>query len=314
MEYFKLTATLMVAAFSAATPAAATTVQNNISSCFNVTHPAISPDGMNMLFVSDKAGNQDIYVSNLRSGSIRQLTFSESRESRPSWSSDGSKIAFDLNRYQSNDIFVMKADGTEPQRLTKNTAVDMFASFSPDNRQIAFHSDRSGDREIFTMNSDGSNIKNLSKKSGRDGVPSWSLDGKKILFHSTRTGHLLFQLYEMDADGENTTKISRSAAPEEHLSLSPDGHYIAYYREHPERIRNAEIYVLDRRTNQAVLAVAHDAYQKIGEYAPPAWFPDSKHFAFWATDKNQKCSSIFIKRVDGANPTDFKLDWANFEI
>ncbi len=285
-----------------------------VLACFNDTHPAISPDGLSMLFVSDRAGNQDIYLSNMQARSIRQLTFSGSRESRPSWSGDGSQILFDSDRYQSDDIFVMTVDGSDQRRLTKNPAVDMFAKFSPDSTEIVFHSDRNEDREVFIMNSDGTDVRNLTKTPGRDGVASWSPGGNSILFHSTRTGYLHFQLYEMDVDGKNVQRIIHSLEPEEHASFSPDAHHIAYYREHPERLRNAEIYVLDRRTSRPSLAVPHDRYAKIGEYAPPAWFPDSRRFAFWATDHGAECSSIFITDVNGKNTVKFDPDWANFSM
>jgi len=77
--------------------------------------PQFSPDGLSVLFVSDRAarGGQDLFVMNARGEGIRQLTFTAVPKLFPRWSPDGQRIAFVARQGESFVIYVMDADGTQ---------------------------------------------------------------------------------------------------------------------------------------------------------------------------------------------------------
>ncbi len=51
--------------------------------------PAISPDGSEVAFVSDRSGTYDVWTIDLSSGEMTQWTDSPGEEAYPTWSQDG---------------------------------------------------------------------------------------------------------------------------------------------------------------------------------------------------------------------------------
>ena len=68
-----------------------------------------------------------------------------------------------------------------------------------------------GDTEIFVADPDMGDVQNLSRSpQSEDRYPCWSPDGTRIAFTSNRDGP--YNLYVMDADGENVKRIVKSEA------------------------------------------------------------------------------------------------------
>jgi Tol biopolymer transport system component len=83
--------------------------------------PAWSPDGRKLAFVSNRAGNDEIYVMNADGTGVTRLTNNAAVDRSPVWSPSGAKIAFVSNRADQHDeIYVMNASGTGVTRLTTN--------------------------------------------------------------------------------------------------------------------------------------------------------------------------------------------------
>ena len=108
------------------------------------------------------------------------------------------------------------------------------------------------------MDSDGSNQTRLTDNPAWDGCLSWSPDGKKIAFASRRDGNSeIFygnsELYVMNADGSNQTRLTDNPSFDMAPFWSPDGKKIAFYSLRndvpPEKDWwyewNAEIYVMN---------------------------------------------------------------------
>jgi dipeptidyl aminopeptidase/acylaminoacyl peptidase len=64
------------------------------------------------------SGNYDIYIMDVASRSIREITRDAGRNERPSWAPDGRHIVFESTRRGSRQIWVMLADGSDPRQLT----------------------------------------------------------------------------------------------------------------------------------------------------------------------------------------------------
>jgi len=79
-----------------------------------------SPDGKNIMFVSDKDGNPEIYIMDSTGGNIVRLTNNDVRDDQPVWSPDGKQIAFVSYLDGDAEIFVMKSDGSDQRRITNN--------------------------------------------------------------------------------------------------------------------------------------------------------------------------------------------------
>jgi Tol biopolymer transport system component len=78
------------------------------------------------------------------------------------------------------------------------------------------------------MDANGANVKQLTfnTSSGVDKSPVWSPDGSKIAFVSNRSG--TSQLYIMDADGSNQTRVTNSASDVTFPDWAPNSNKILF--------------------------------------------------------------------------------------
>jgi len=75
------------------------------------TAPAISPDGSQVVFMSRREGQWDVYLINVDGSGLTRLTTDEAQDGIPTWSPDGSAIAFVSDRGGTWAIWVMTPEG-----------------------------------------------------------------------------------------------------------------------------------------------------------------------------------------------------------
>ncbi len=80
------------------------------------TNPEISPDGSTIVFMSERAGNWEIYRMDINGDNMIALTEDPNSDGLPTWSPDGSKIAFVSNRDGEWSVWAMNADGSNKRR------------------------------------------------------------------------------------------------------------------------------------------------------------------------------------------------------
>jgi Tol biopolymer transport system component len=80
--------------------------------------PAFSPDGKRIAFGRNVAGNFDIYVKNLVTGTVKRLTTNVAGDFDPTWSADGSRIAFVSLRSGKSQIWTVSSAGGTQVRIT----------------------------------------------------------------------------------------------------------------------------------------------------------------------------------------------------
>jgi Tol biopolymer transport system component len=210
--------------------------------------PAWSPDGSQIVFVSNRdGGNFEIYKMNADYTNQTPLTYDPGFNADPVWSPDGTQIAFTSGRDGNFNIFKMSAGGGAPTRLTNDPGHDGFPAWSPDGTKIAFQSDRTGNNDIYTMNTDGTVQTDITNNPAADTRPSWSPNGTQIAFASDRDGKTPpGDIYKMNADGSSPIDLSfdygnGNAVVENSPAWSPDGTQVA---ETVFDLRSEDIYLL----------------------------------------------------------------------
>ncbi|MGI9518943.1 MAG: protein kinase domain-containing protein, partial [Pirellulaceae bacterium] len=98
-------------------------------------HPSVSPDGKQVLYVTDDGGDEDIFLQRIGGANPVNLTEdSEVGDSDPAFSPDGNQIAFRSER-EGGGIFIMGATGESPRRISD---VGFDPAWSPDGKQIVY--------------------------------------------------------------------------------------------------------------------------------------------------------------------------------
>jgi hypothetical protein len=158
----------------------------------------------------------------------------------PSISPDGTKIVFVSDREGAPQLYLMTADGQNPVRLTTSGCVDQVPSWTPDGRALYWESQCSGQKfKLLTANlaynDDSSyganaalvNIRELTTQDqGDNRFPRVAPDGRKVVFTSYRDGNA--EIYLMNADGGQQTRLTNSAGEDEAASWSPNGQQLLF--------------------------------------------------------------------------------------
>jgi Tol biopolymer transport system component/tRNA A-37 threonylcarbamoyl transferase component Bud32 len=108
----------------------------------------LSPDGSRVVFLSNRSGESEVWVSDAQGGGAVQLSALGATPGYPRWSPDGKLIAFHSNDAEqvTGDVYVVDAQGGKPRNITRNpAATDTFPSFSHDGQGVYFASSRAAE-------------------------------------------------------------------------------------------------------------------------------------------------------------------------
>ena len=265
--------------------------------------PAWSPDGSQIAFISDREGNFDIYMVGANGGSPTLFARGSSGYSfhpfegridyyynlwSPVWSPDGRHIAFVGDDDGSGIGNTYTHDGSGNWR-----EIDFGGNWdpvwSPDGRHIAYVDNC----DIYVESKDGGRRTNIFDSSGCDlqhkgtRSPVWSPNGRRIALYFYGPDPN-FDIYVIDADGRNLTRLTEHAADDESPVWSPDSVRLAF---HSDREGNFDIYVMDADGDNPTRLTEHAADDE-----SPVWSPDGSRIAFVSFRQGNR--EIYVIDVD----------------
>jgi eukaryotic-like serine/threonine-protein kinase len=191
--------------------------------------PIWSPDGTQIVFASNRAGNGqvNVYLKSSRGAGEDQLLLKSDSEKYPtSWSRDGQNIFFENWAPKAKGaIWVLPLSGDrQPKPLLQTSAFDQFqGQISPDGHFLAYTSDESGRPEVYVQPFPSSGEKWQISSSG-GGLPLWRGDGKELFF-LTEGGRLMSA--EIKAGSKFETGVPRQLFQANIKYHGPDWTYAA---------------------------------------------------------------------------------------
>jgi Tol biopolymer transport system component len=245
-----------------------------LSGSFLVFSSQVSPDGR-FVAVTNRGGQEDLFIAELATGDIRQLTNDPARDRGATWSADGTRIYFysqrDTDRYE---IWSIQADGSNLTRLTNTQGRSVwYPAAAPDGKRLSFYNDENtyvqtgeiieplppasdGLHPALTAwspdgtmlagelrNSPGIAIYSFPERRYRrltqsGAHPVWLPGGREILYADN--GRLRIVNIDSAAVRNVTTNLPIAA-----MSLSADGRTLVF----SERRTSADIWMMDTKAN-----------------------------------------------------------------
>ena len=202
-----------------------------------------APDGRDIAYrIRKPLQRTNFEVSRMTAGGAghTRLTFTPDGQasSQPTWWPDRSRMLFRRSGPGVSSLWTMGVNGEEPALLFDPPAHQFYPSVSPDATKLLFASVKSPtgdtDRAVESMPVAGGEVTTLFDFPGAfDSAPAWSPDGTKIAFESNFdvfgvNPGMDYEIWVMNADGSNLTRLTDNTVHDEGPAWSPDGTMLAY--------------------------------------------------------------------------------------
>tara|TARA_Y100001970_G_scaffold294202_1_gene448395 strand:+ start:16334 stop:17416 length:1083 start_codon:yes stop_codon:yes gene_type:complete len=192
----------------------------------------------------------DIFLTDLKTGYLNQLTNSPGYDAEATIAFDGSRILYTSIVSGDLDIWSMNPDGTNKVQLTNQLGYDGGAFFNKDATKIVWrvyhpktkkeileyknllakNSIRPMALQIWIMDADGSNKKQITNNGSANFGPHFFPGGDKIIFSSNLHDPKGrdFDLYSINTDGTGLERITFFDGFDGFPMFSPDGEHLVF--------------------------------------------------------------------------------------
>ncbi len=280
---------LRIAVASLAAPDEVRFLTGEEDGLWNHRYPAWSPDGSRICY----AAHQNLWLVPVAGGPARKLTTEGVGDSEPVWSADGEQVYFSSSREGIQALWQVDAGGGKPHRLTMGTGPERHPSVAATGGALAYSTQRD-ELDLFLL--DRRTGREISLPALRDSPSlTFAPDASKIFFVSDRwdaSYDLWVQPLAQGVPSGAVSRVTDQEGGEIQPAVSPDGRWVAYYRNHAGQ---RDIWIIPAgggRPRQFTSHPAMDLY--------PAWAPDGTELAF--VSEREGSSDIWIAPVSEGRP------------
>ena len=197
----------------------------------NEAMAAWSPDGSRIVFVTDRDGNYELYVSDADGANARRLTTTPGvDELTPDWTPDGTQIVYAVQgATERAQIWIVNADGTDARALTSDTqGANLDPAVSPSGRLIAFTTTRDGTYDIYLMARDGTQQRPVVASPAKETKPAWfPNDDLAFVQERTERGRPVPVVVRRADIGGNLLVLSPTGMPVTDFAIAGGGDLLA---------------------------------------------------------------------------------------
>jgi TolB protein len=242
--------------------------------------PSFSPDGKFVTYTSYEAGNPDLYLYDISSGTTRKLSGHKGINSGGNFAPSGKLLAFTGSVNGDADIYTVMPGGSSRKLLISGNGLDVDPSFSPDGNKIAFVSGRYGNPHIFVASVEWRSPtdprvkedKRLTYAGWYNATPAWTPEGDRIAFAGYDREIDRFDLFMMNPDGTKLERLTLRTGDNERPWFSPNGQNLVFMsnRTNGQNVKSVhQLYVMNRDgSNQRQLNTG------LYEAQTPCWGPN----------------------------------------
>jgi len=240
---------------------------------------ATSTDCGEIVFVSSRDGQAEIYSVNRDGTGLTRLTNNPAGDWDPAWSPDGKRIAFVSDRSGYPEIYVMNANGSNVVRRTSWANWSVSPSWSPDGARIVFSAGSSTGTTLWSLSGDLDDFELELRRffpegqepPGTETQPHWSSDGQRLAFSYAYNSDEDCNIATANGDGSGFKVVTASFFCYSYPSWSRNGSRLA-----------VAFYAADG-AQLGVMNPTGSALQPListGLFSKSSWSPDDQLIAF----------------------------------
>ena len=213
--------------------------------------PQFSPDGKRIIFMSNRSGPWQIWMSGADGSVPVQVSFTDSAGT-PRWSPDGRNIVFDGPLSDGTHIFVAPID--EP-KAARPVAEGCVPSFSHDGNFVYFSSDRTGDWQIWKVSFNGGNAIQVTTGGGFAALES--ADGN-VYYSKTRDENP--EIWRVPIGGGEESLVMSSVKPRTWRSWTVTNGGLLLFSDTPDGKTFLDFFDPANSTTRALAPLKNAAY------------------------------------------------------